>query len=264
MTDDFLAREQAILGSAFSSSGNASTIGGDIDFTKAAASFPALEDLDGEISSVPDTGTSNGFLNDFDDFGTPIASTYEVKVTGGDDEVERFENEFPSLDNSEFGTPTSSFQPPFFAQPQSRPSFQPPTFTPQLGADEEEPEPIRKWRERQEEEIRRRDEASAAKKRETISNAEKAIDDFYKEYNQKTERNIKQNKENEAQFLADLQTSLSVGTTWSRIADIIELQNSQSKTLARAGPGTTDLTRFKEVLLRLKREGDIAPGAGGY
>ena len=29
-------------------------------------------------------------------------------------------------------------------------------------------------------------------------------------------------------------------------------------------PGTTDLTRFKEVLLRLKREGSTAPGAGGY
>jgi hypothetical protein len=44
----------------------------------------------------------------------------------------------------------------------------------------------------------------------------------------------------------------------------MELQNSQSKTIARAGPGTTDLSRFKEVLLRLKREGDAAPGAGGY
>lgn len=45
---------------------------------------------------------------------------------------------------------------------------------------------------------------------------------------------------------------------------MIELKNSQSKTIARTGAGTTDLTRFKEVLLRLKREGDAAPGAGGY
>ena len=29
------------------------------------------------------------------------------------------------------------------------------------------------------------------------------------------------------------------------------MQNSQSKTIARAGPNTTDLSRFKEVLLRL-------------
>ena len=65
-------------------------------------------------------------------------------------------------------------------------------------------------------------------------------------------------------FLADLQASLSAGTTWDRICNLIELQNSQSKTLARTGAGTTDLSRFKEVLLRLKREGDAAPGAAGY
>lgn len=68
----------------------------------------------------------------------------------------------------------------------------------------------------------------------------------------------------EQEYLSSLTDSLSSGTTWSRIADLIELQNSQSKTLARAGPGTTDLTRFKEVLVRLRREGESAPGAAGY
>lgn len=53
---------------------------------------------------------------------------------------------------------------------------------------------ISEWRLKQEEEIRRRDEASAQKKRETIAKAEQAIDDFYKEYNTKIERNVKQNK----------------------------------------------------------------------
>ena len=71
-------------------------------------------------------------------------------------------------------------------------------------------------------------------------------------------------REHEEEFLAKMTDSLSNGTTWQRICDLIELQNSQSKTIARAGPGTTDLTRFKEVLLRLKREGDAAPGAAGY
>jgi len=68
----------------------------------------------------------------------------------------------------------------------------------------------------------------------------------------------------EADYLEGLRSSLTKGTTWERICDIIELQNSQSKTIARAGPGTTDLSRFREVLLRLKREGDAAPGAAGY
>lgn len=68
----------------------------------------------------------------------------------------------------------------------------------------------------------------------------------------------------EEEFQAELTDSLSEGTTWSRICKILELENSQSKTIARTGPGTTDLSRYKEVLLRLKREGDTAPGAAGY
>lgn len=147
----------------------------------------------------------------------------------------------------------------------------------------------RQWRERQAEEIKARDEASKAKREETVSKAERAIDSFYEEYSKKKERNIRENKyviaflspapsafltraiplfvafrEHEEEFLAKMTDSLSTGTTWQRICDIIELENSQSKTIARSGTGTTDLTRFKEVLLRLKREGESAPGAAGY
>lgn len=71
-------------------------------------------------------------------------------------------------------------------------------------------------------------------------------------------------RESEEEFLQSLTDSLSAGTTWERICSLIDLQNSQSKTLARTGANTTDLTRFKEVLLRLKREGEAAPGAAGY
>ena len=71
-------------------------------------------------------------------------------------------------------------------------------------------------------------------------------------------------RNSESEYVAELQASLSSGTTWERICSLVELQNSQSKTIARTGAGTTDLSRFKEVLLRLKREGDAAPGAAGY
>jgi uncharacterized membrane protein YukC len=50
------------------------------------------------------------------------------------------------------------------------------------------------WRERQKEEIQRRDELSAQKREETLQKAEQAIDDFYQQYNQKKERTIRQNK----------------------------------------------------------------------
>ena len=41
----------------------------------------------------------------------------------------------------------------------------------------------------------------------------------------------------EAEFLANQSSSLTQGTTWERIAALIELENSQSKTIARAGAG---------------------------
>jgi hypothetical protein len=72
------------------------------------------------------------------------------------------------------------------------------------------------------------------------------------------------NREEEADYVASLTDALGAGTTWARICSLIELENSQSKTLGRAGPNTTDLSRFKDILLHLKREGDAAPGAGGY
>lgn len=52
----------------------------------------------------------------------------------------------------------------------------------------------RQWREKQAEEIKARDEASKAKREETVAKAERAIDQFYEEYSKKKERNIRENK----------------------------------------------------------------------
>ena len=52
----------------------------------------------------------------------------------------------------------------------------------------------RDWREKQAEEIKARDEASRAKRQETIGKAERAIDQFYEEYAAKKERSIRENK----------------------------------------------------------------------
>ncbi|KAI0821143.1 clathrin light chain [Irpex lacteus] len=271
--DDFLERENSVLGEEFNTPTGgtfATATGDDIDFDKAASAFPDIS-LDGDIP-IPSAPLGQSTSTDsfsFDAFDAPIEKTTDVKVTG-DDEIEKFESEFPEIDvpsapQQTFSPPT---QPTFGATPTFAPRPQPsaltstPIFSQQL--EEEEPQVIKDWREKQAAEIKARDEASKAKREETIAKAEKAIDQFYEEYAQKKERNIRENKEHEEKFLADLSDSLSAGTTWERIAKFIELENSQSKTIARAGPGTTDLTRFKEVLLRLKREGDSAPGAAGY
>ncbi|TCD65563.1 hypothetical protein EIP91_002483 [Steccherinum ochraceum] len=277
---DFLQRESELLGDEFASTNatgdSFATAGGDdIDFDRAASAFPDIS-FDGS-SEIPTsnasvtngTGTTavtNGFS--FDDFDTPPRGNTEVKVTG-DDEIEKFESEFPDIDVPQSQpTFTSPSAPSFGAAPPFAPRPQPSAFsnTPILNQriDEDEPEVIKQWREKQAEEIKARDEASKAKREETVAKAERAIDSFYEEYSKKKERNIRENKEHEEEFVAKMTDSLSTGTTWQRIADIIELENSQSKTIARSGAGTTDLTRFKEVLLRLKREGESAPGAAGY
>ncbi|KAG6864788.1 hypothetical protein C0991_007162 [Blastosporella zonata] len=232
----------------------------EIDFDRAASAFPDIS-LDGEgdiplPSQAPPV--TSGFS--FDDFDAPANP---VKVTG-DDELEKFQNEFPDIDVAQPQPPPTQ---PSFTAATFAPRPQPSAFTstPILNQPiEDEPQVIQDWREKQKEEITARDEASKARRQETIARAERSIDEFYENYSAKKERNIRENKDQEAEYLATLSTSLANGTTWERISELIELQNSQSKTIARTGAGTTDLTRFKEVLLRLKREGDAAPGAAGY
>ena len=52
----------------------------------------------------------------------------------------------------------------------------------------------RDWREKQAAEIQKRDEASRAKRDETVGKAERAIDQFYEEYAAKKEKAIRENK----------------------------------------------------------------------
>jgi hypothetical protein len=91
------------LGSEFATapSSAVSATSGDIDFDRAASAFPDIS-FDGEGDFVTPTasytasstiGGTGGFT--FDDFGSP-PSLPTVKVTG-DDEIEKFEDQFPEL-----------------------------------------------------------------------------------------------------------------------------------------------------------------------
>lgn len=267
MTDLF-SREADFLGGEFSSSHKTDIgSGDDIDFERAASAFPDIS-LDG-LGDIPTpaaalAGRANNSFS-FDDFDSPVEKDSAVKVTG-DDELDKFQNEFPDIQVPQHRSPPVAQPPSFGATFAPRP--QPSTFssTPILNQpiEEEEPQVIKDWREKQQLEIQERDKASKARREETIAKAERSIDEFYENYAKKKERNIRDNKDQEAEYVTHLNASLTTGTTWERICELIELQNSQSKTIARTGAGTTDLTRFKEVLLRLKREGDAAPGAAGY
>ncbi|KAF9486086.1 hypothetical protein BDN70DRAFT_916605 [Pholiota conissans] len=253
-----------LLGSDFSSSFHSAN-NDEIDFDAAASAFPDIS-LDGstDLPAVPTLNagrTNSGFS--FEDFDSePSVQQSNVKVTG-DDEIDKFESEFPDIEVPSFTSPPQqqSYTATFAPQPQPSAFSSTPILNQTI---EDEPQVIKDWRERQQAEIAARDEESKARRNETIDKAERAIEEFYENYAKKKERSIRDNKNSEAEYVAELQASLSTGTTWERICNLIELQNSQSKTIARTGAGTTDLTRFKEVLLRLKREGDAAPGAAGY
>lgn len=52
----------------------------------------------------------------------------------------------------------------------------------------------RDWRAKQQSEIVARDEASKARRQETIAKAERSLDDFYEEHSKKKERSIRDNK----------------------------------------------------------------------
>jgi len=100
MDEDFLTREQAILGGSFSPTGAQGT--SSIDFDAAVSAFPALDDFEGQGQAAPPSSLGNGLGDGFGDFETvpsfnalPAAVT-DVKVTG-DDELEQFESQFPDL-----------------------------------------------------------------------------------------------------------------------------------------------------------------------
>jgi hypothetical protein len=97
---DFLSRENDILGGEFSSGPGAGPSDIDLDFDRAASAFPDIS-LDGSVdiptpSAAPsmNRNVSSGFT--FDDFETRDSISMDVKVTG-DDEMEKFEDQFPDI-----------------------------------------------------------------------------------------------------------------------------------------------------------------------
>ncbi|ERF71884.1 hypothetical protein EPUS_01799 [Endocarpon pusillum Z07020] len=125
-------------------------------------------------------------------------------------------------------------------------------------SNEEESEPIRKWRERREADISRRDAASAARKEEIIAKARRDIDDFYESYNRKTDKQKAETARQAAEFIKNREDTTAGGTSWERIAKLADLSG---KGQGGGGEGSTK-KRMRELLLELKNDPN-APGAGG-
>ncbi len=116
----------------------------------------------------------------------------------------------------------------------------------------------REWREKRQQAIQHRDEVSERRKAETIKAAQTAIDDFYENYNTKKEKNIAQTRKEAEEFLASREDTSAGGTSWERIAKLVDLSGKG----ARGGAAGTGKERFRELLLSLKKD-EHAPGATG-
>ena len=133
-----------------------------------------------------------------------------------------------------------------------------PSFTPQR-SDSPEPDVIREWRERRDLQIQHRDEVSHDRKQKTIQEAQQNIDDFYDNYNNKKDKEIAKTRKEAEEFLANRDDTTAGGTSWERIAKLVDLSGKGTK----GGASGSEKARFRELLLSLKKD-EKAPGATGY
>ncbi|KAL4759213.1 clathrin light chain CLC1 [Aspergillus foveolatus] len=235
--------------------------------------FPSLEDFSaGQTQAIDPSGTDeNDFLarerallgDDADQFATAqdVTSTDvnndellgdpQEAQAGAGPEISGFESSFPAIDTQNEqvapgGTITGTGAP-----------F-PPTGYSSYQAPEEEAEPVREWRERRDADIARRAELSNEKKEATIKKAQEDIDDFYVSYNNKADKLRAQTAAEAEQFLANREDTSSGGTSWERIAKLVDVSGKGT----RGGASGSGKERFRELLLSLKKD-EKAPGASG-
>ncbi|KAJ5168971.1 Clathrin light chain [Penicillium canariense] len=202
---------------------------------------------------------------DADQFATPQdhVAAHEG-VDGGDDllgdggdytpaeEIGQFESSFPSVETqaqnervAPGGTITGSGS-PFPATGYS--SLEP----------EEEAEPIREWREKRDAEITHRAKISEEKKQATEKKAQEDVDDFYVSYNNKLEKQKAQTRSEAEQFLASREDTSAGGTSWERIAKLVDVSGKGSA----GGASGSGKERFRELLIDLRKDQE-APGSSG-
>lgn len=218
---DFLARERAALGE------DAQQFTSSADQTATVADEEDEDDLmggGGDYSSAPTNDNNGDMMGDFESSFPAVDTTNEAVAPGG------------TVTGSTLPyRPTSSY------------------------ADEAEPEVLREWRERRDLQIQHRDEVSAGKKAETVKAAQQSVDEFYENYNAKRDKQVAQTRKDAEEFLAKREDTTSGGTSWERIAKLVDLSGKgTSGGAAGSGKG-----KMRELLVSLRKDED-APGAKGF
>ncbi|ATY66459.1 clathrin light chain [Cordyceps militaris CM01] len=231
--------------------------------------FPSLDDFDsGAQTEVKDTSGSDeqDFLarekallgDDAEQFASSgdaeaLGDTSE-DLLGGESAPSAFGSQFPDL-----ADPSSGMAGAPGASAITGPSVSYNSGYQATATDEEEPEVIRQWRDKRDAQITKRAEQLATQKEETIKEAQQNIDDFYENYNMKKEKGIAQTRKDAEQFLANRDDTVSGGTSWDRIAKLVDVSGKGSK----GGASGSGKERFREMLVDLRKD-EKAPGATGY
>ncbi|KAL2367166.1 hypothetical protein RJ035_006298 [Blastomyces gilchristii] len=221
--EDFLTRERALLGD---------------DADQFATPNDQLQ-----TSATVEDATEDDLL------GGGGGNDYQPGNTEGGDIMGGFESSFPALEsqNEQVApggtiTGTSSFQPSYSTYKQP----------------EEEPEAVREWRQKRDEELTRRAAISAERKAATISKAQQDIDDYYESYNKRTDRAKERTRKEADEFLENREDTAAGGTSWERIAKLVDVSGKGLK----GGASGSGKERFRELLLELRKD-EGAPGAAG-
>ncbi|KAF4982011.1 hypothetical protein FZEAL_2261 [Fusarium zealandicum] len=232
--------------------------------------FPSLEDFDsGAQTDIKDPSaepSTDDFLarekallgDDADQFATTddaaaFGDSEGDLLGSGDNEQSTFESQFPDLTNPEAGTGVAA------GAGITGPSVSYNSGYQAYAEEEQEPEVIKEWRERRDEQIAKRAEQLAGQREETIKEAQQNIDDFYENYNNKKEKGITQTRKEAEEFLASREDTVSGGTSWDRIAKLVDVSGKGPK----GGANGSGKERFREILLSLRKD-EKAPGATGY
>ncbi|KAI9889559.1 MAG: hypothetical protein M1814_005162 [Vezdaea aestivalis] len=238
--------------------------------------FPSIEGFEAGQTS-PAAGqtstTSEDFLSrekaalgdDANQFSTPSAGfnatvdeAEEDDLLGGGpptqpataaQDIHGFESSFPSIDvDNENVAPGGTIT--------GLDSFSARTTTPSIGVyeAEEETEPMKQWRVKRDADIEKREAAAAEKREAKRDTAVKWVDSFYEQYNSKKDKSVAKTQKEQEEFFASQDSTTSGGTSWDRIAKLVDLQTKGEKGGERE--------KFRELLTNLKKD-ESAPGAKG-
>jgi len=233
--------------------------------------FPSLEDFDsgaqGDVQDASAEPTTDDFLarekallgDDANQFASSVDDGAVEQSSGnlldqGGAAPSTFDSQFPDL-----ASPSAGMGGPPGGSAVTGPSVSYNSGYQAYAEEEEEPEVIKEWRQRRDAQNNKRTEQFAAQKEETIKEAQQNIDDFYENYNTKKEKGIAQTRKEAEQFLANREDTVSGGTSWDRIAKLVDVSGKGAK----GGASGSGKERFREMLLSLRKDEKV-PGATGY